>query len=142
MTGFDLTQIGKWPNQGNKTQTPSVPQQTTPPPPAAYQDPNAPKTLEEALTKPTDPGELKDESGTTWKDRRPPDYKRDHWSIDKFAEGNRIVQGRDKDGNPIYIDGKGNLPVDPKTGKILTVAPPSTAEDKKEINYDDKVPRK
>lgn len=109
MGGFDLTQFGVRP-QPNRQPAPvqqTAPEPATPAP--VHIDPDAPQTLHDALKAPLP---------VTEEDRLAkgnPMLKHDLWSIDKFVE-------------------PGGLPRD-KAGNILIKAPPSTEDDKKQINY-------
>lgn len=132
--GFDLTQFGSRPvapTPGVPVQQPQ-PQQPAPQPVAQPQDPNAPQTLDEALTKPIDVNAV-NEDGTEYQDKlakNAPGLKKQLWGIDKFAAPVRPVQVKDKDGKMIWVDGNGNNIVDPNTGKTLTKAFSSSLDDK------------
>jgi hypothetical protein len=112
MGGFDLTQFGVRPQQSNRQQQPVQQVSPVPATPASvHTDPDGPVTLDEALRKP-----IHGEAG--FQDRLAkgdPMLKHDLWSIDKFVE-------------------PGGLPKD-KSGNILIKAPPSTEDDRKEINH-------
>lgn len=140
--GFDLTQFGAAPTPETTQPRPAyivnnpnpTPQQQQPQVPA---DPNAPKTIKEALTKPIE-ANLVDEEGNEWQDnlkKKAPGLKKQLWNVDKCSEGCRPVQVVDDKGRTIWIDQTGNNILDPATGEILTSPPPASNEDRQEINY-------
>lgn len=110
MGGFDLTQFGVR-QQPVREQAPVQQPEPTPATPPVQHDPSGPKTIDEALRAPLP---IAEEDKLA---KANPLLKHDLWSIDKFVE-------------------PGGLPKD-KAGNILIKAPPSTEDDKKEINYHD-----
>lgn len=136
MAGFDLTSFAV-PEQPVHRSVAPAPQPVQQP---VVIDPNAPQTMEEALTKPVGVDSLVDEEGQEFQDKlakQAPGLKRQLWQVDKFAGKPRIVQVQNKDGQMVYVDANGNVPVDPSTGRILTKPPTASDADRREINYTD-----
>lgn len=139
--GFDLTNIAPAPTQAPAPQQPVAPNppqyQQPAPPPQPMTDPNAPKTLNEALTKPIT-AELVDEEGNEFSDkltRRAPGLKKQLWQVDKFAAAPEPVRVVNKEGKQVWVDRRGNHVLDPNTGNVLLTPPDATAEDRQEINH-------
>lgn len=106
MSGFDLTNIMPL-KQIKKPASSFIPPTPTPQPQQEQKEQKVvgmPQSIEDALF-----GDIK-VNGSSWKDRRPDDFKASHWSIDKFAEGpdqlpidangNRVIRGADAVGMP------------------------------------------
>lgn len=136
--GFDLTQFGVQPNKPvNRPVQPVASPTPQPQPTQIIDDPSMPQTVNEALTKPLDV-QVHSEDGSDFEDKlgkNAPGLKKALWGVDKFAANVRPVQVTGKDGRKIWVDANGNNILDPDTGQILTKPLPSTADDKKEINF-------
>lgn len=117
MGGFDITNIQPLQRVQKPYPSPVKPQQNHTPEPRQEARPQQPsngvQTIEDALFKPMNT-HLQDETGLTWQDRRPADFKAGHWSIDKFAEGPdqlpvdaqgyRVIRAAEAKGEPEEAD--------------------------------------